>query len=72
MKHEKEINEILRQLIYQNWMSDSDYEEALTLIGVSKQELSDAIEVGVKKGHTVESQISLLKKFLPFTPSASS
>jgi len=68
MKHEIEIDKLLKELIYENWMDDEDYREATDLafnaMGITKQKLSDDIDAGVRNGYTVEQQIELLKRFL--------
>ena len=67
MKYEIEIDKLLKNLLYdENWMSEEDYIEVVELtfseMGISKQKLSDDIEIGIEKGYTLEFQIELLKK----------
>jgi predicted type IV restriction endonuclease len=67
MKHEKEIDELLKDLFYdETWMDDEDYEECLELIfsltELSKQKISDDIEIGIKNGWSLEKQIRVLKE----------
>lgn len=69
MKHETEIDNLLKELFYyESWMDDNDYKELIDLtfktMGITKQKLSDDIEIGVKNGYTVEQQIDLLKRVL--------
>jgi hypothetical protein len=68
MKHETEIDNLLKELLYESWMDDEDYKELIELtfktMGITKQKLSDDIEIGVKNGYTVEKQIDLLKRIL--------
>ena len=69
MKHETEIDNLLKELLYdESWMDDEDYKEVIDLtfkqMGINKQKLSDDIEVGVKNGYTVKQQIDLLKRVL--------
>jgi len=69
VKYENEIDALLKDLIYdKSWMDDEDYkevvEETFKILGITKQKLSDDIEIGVKNGHTVEQQIALLKRVL--------
>ena len=71
MKHQTEIDKLLKELIYDgSWMDDEDYEEVIELtfktMGITKQKLSDDIEIGIKNGHNVEQQIELLKRVLNF------
>jgi hypothetical protein len=67
MKFEKEINDLLNQLIpKEGWMNDLEHEKIVEMtfktMGITKQKLSDDLEVGVKNGYTVEQQIALLKE----------
>ena len=69
MKHETEIDRLLKELLYdESWMDDEDYKELIYLtfrtMGITKQKLSDDIEIGIKNGYTVKQQIDLLKRFL--------
>ncbi len=69
MKHEIEINKLLKELFYdESWMDDNDYKEVIELTfkttGITKQKLSDSIETGIKNGYNVEQQIELLRKYL--------
>ena len=69
MKHETEIDNLLKELLYdESWMDDKDYKEVIDLtfktMGITKQKLSDDIEIGIKNGYTVKQQIDLLKRVL--------
>ena len=68
MKHEKEIDSILRELLYESWMSEKDYLEvldmSLKMIDTTKQSLSNDIETGVKNGYSVGQQMEMLKQIL--------
>ncbi len=69
MKHESEIDNLLKELLYdESWMDDEDYKELIDLtfktMGITKQKLSDDIEIGIKNGYTVKQQIDLLKRVL--------
>jgi hypothetical protein len=69
MKHETEIDRLLKELLYdESWMDDEDYKELIYLtfrtMGITKQKLSDDIEIGIKNGYTVKQQIDLLKRVL--------
>jgi len=69
MKHEIEINKLLKELLHdESWMDDEDYKEVIDLtfktMGITKQKLSDDIDIGVKNGYTVKQQIDLLKQVL--------
>ena len=67
MKHEAEIDELLKELFYdESWMTEKDYKEVMDLafntMGITKQTLHDDIEVGIKNGYTVRQQIELIKQ----------
>lgn len=69
MKHETKIDNLLKELLYdESWMDDEDYKEVIDLtfktMGITKQKLSDDIEIGIKNGYTVKQQIDLLKRVL--------
>lgn len=69
MKYETEIDNLLKELLYdESWMDDEDYKEVIDLtfktMGITKQKLSDDIEIGIKNGYTVKQQIDLLKRGL--------
>jgi hypothetical protein len=69
MKHKIEIDNLLKELLHdESWMDDEDYKEVIDLtfktMGITKQKLSDDIEIGVKNGYTVEQQIDLLRQVL--------
>ena len=65
MKHAKEINQLLHDLFYDDWMSDDDYNqiicEVLKEANTSKQELSNQLDIGIENGYSIENQIKLLK-----------
>ena len=66
MKYEKEINELLYEMVYQDWMDDSEVDylrnKILEESNVTKEELSRQIDEGVKNGYSVEFQLGLIKK----------
>ena len=65
MKYEKEIDQLLKELIYQNWMNDSDYNEVLSDIfkelNITKEKLCLDIEVGVNNGYSMDYQFKLIR-----------
>ena len=65
MKYEKEIDQFLRDIIYENWMNEEDYNEVITetfkQLGTNKEKLSSDIEIGVKNGYSIETQFALVK-----------
>ena len=69
IKYENEIDALLRDFLYdESWMDDEDYKEVIETtfetMGITKQKISDDIEIGVKNGYTVEQQIILFKRVL--------
>lgn len=67
MKYEKEVNEFLREALYQPWMDEDDYdkvvENTLQEMETTKEKLSKDIETGVKNGFTVHMQLEMIKVF---------
>jgi DNA-binding transcriptional regulator YhcF (GntR family) len=66
IKYEAEIISVYRELFYENWMSDSDFDELLneilTQTGTSIQQLSDEIQVGIDNGYSLLYQLEMMKK----------
>jgi hypothetical protein len=66
MEYEKEIDLILEDIFREFWMDDSDFKEIVDEItsnpGISKQEMSDALKVGISNGFTIEEQTAIIKK----------
>lgn len=66
IKYEKEIQELLRDLFFEFWMSDEDYfeiqEEVFKVTNISVDKLSKEIEVGISNGHSLEYQMDLMRK----------
>ena len=66
MKYEKDIDNLLKDLIYQDWMNDSDYNEVLSEIfkelNITKEKLCLDIEVGVNNGYSIDQQFVIIKK----------
>jgi len=68
MKYEKEIDQFLRDIIYEDWMNEEDYNEVIKetfkQLGINKEKLSDDIEIGIKNGYSIETQFALVKRVL--------
>lgn len=66
MQYEKEIDGLLREFFLETWMSESDFNEMVDLVfqqtGVTKEKLSEDIEVGIRNGHSYEQQLKILRK----------
>lgn len=63
-----EINAFLKELFYESWMDENDWqmflEELETQSGVSVQSLSTDLQVGLKNGYSIEKQFELVRTFL--------
>lgn len=68
MKYEKEIDQLLRDLIYEDWMSEEDYNivisEIFENLGINKEKLNDDLEIGLKNGYSIEDQFRLIGRVL--------
>ena len=68
MKYEKEIDVFLREIIYESWMDENDYNEVINetfkQLGTNKEKLSNDIEIGIKNGYSIETQFALVKRAL--------
>ena len=68
MKYEKEIDDFLREIIYESWMSEEDYNEVISetfkQLGTNREKLSNDIEIGIKNGYSIETQFALVKRVL--------
>ena len=68
MKYEKEIDQFLRDIIFEHCMNEDDYNEVITetfkQLGTNKEKLSSDIEIGIKNGYSIEAQFALVKRVL--------
>lgn len=68
MKYEKEIDQFLIDIIYEDWMSKDDYDSIIYDMfnehGITKESLSNDIEAGIKNGFTLETQFNVIKKII--------
>jgi 3-hydroxyisobutyrate dehydrogenase-like beta-hydroxyacid dehydrogenase len=66
--YKEQAEQLLRDVFFQDWMNQSDWEKFLGELEftteVSIDSLSKDIEIGVKNGYSVESQIELVKGIL--------
>lgn len=62
---EQEIDQLLRDILYEDWMTEDDYKKTLDIIyseqGVDKQELITDIKVGIENGYSAQEQIEMVK-----------
>lgn len=67
MKHKKTVNEILA-LYHEWWMDENDRaemdSEVLKLMGKTKEQLSELIEIGIKNGCSAQDQLEIIKKLI--------
>jgi len=66
MKYEAEINNIISEVFpKEDWMTEDEHKEisgkTFEVMGISKQELSNQIEIGVKNGYSVSEQMNIIK-----------
>jgi len=71
MKHKNEIDALLKELLYEDWMNDKDWKELeqqipglLKKAGTSYEEMSDEIDTGIANGLSLESQMAIIKQLL--------
>ena len=67
MKYEKEIEEILQCSFRKEWMSDEDWQMFKDLLkdnGISIENMSKEIEIGVENGISLEAQLMIIQKVL--------
>tara|TARA_B100000767_G_C19530149_1_gene436220 strand:- start:76 stop:294 length:219 start_codon:yes stop_codon:yes gene_type:complete len=66
MKYKKEINQLLKDLYFQEWMSEEDFEEFkveyFKQAGITMEKLDEEMKKGVDNGFSVEAQIELTKR----------
>lgn len=60
MKYEKEIDEMLKCIDNDEQLINS----SLSLMGMTKEELSEQIEIGVQNGYSVEYQCGLVRNVM--------
>ena len=67
MKYEKEIEHILQNNFRKEWMSDEDWQMFKDLLkdnGVSVENMSKEIEIGVENGISLEIQLMIIQNVL--------
>jgi hypothetical protein len=65
IRYEKEINDLLRDTFYEDWMDEHDWREFLNsleeLTNFSVKLMSTALEEGIKNGYSIETQLELCR-----------
>jgi hypothetical protein len=68
MKYEKEIDNLLREILFEDWMSEDEYNEVIfetfMQLNTSKEKLSKELEIGVKNGYSIELQFDMIKSII--------
>lgn len=62
-----DIDMLLREGFYQEWMNEGDWEEFLCELnknGVTYKLLSEQIDAGIINGHTLEHQINICREYI--------
>jgi hypothetical protein len=63
---QKEINKFLKELFYESWMDENDWEifikELQIQSGISIESLSNDLQTGLKNGNSIEVQFELISK----------
>lgn len=68
MKYEQELKDFFRSVIFEEWMSEDDYNrimtEALSEKGTTFEELCCDLEKGVNNGFSIDTQFKIIKNVL--------
>lgn len=68
MKYEKEIDDFLREMIYEDWMDENTYQEIIKVAfqkyNITKEQLDETIDSLVNHGWSVKRQLNILKQFI--------
>ena len=67
----EKIEKTLREILYESWMDESDYQELIELVSkeygsVDKmyEKFEADINIGIANGYSYEQQMEIAKKFL--------
>ena len=63
-----QIKEALKSIAKKGWMDDNDWnemeQEIFKTLGISYESMSKQIQIGIDNGHSLETQLELLKKLV--------
>jgi len=65
MKYLNEIEKLLKDLFFEDWMDENDWKGFLSDLqkatGKTIESMSNEVEIGINNGHSLEEQIKLIK-----------
>ncbi|QQO97252.1 hypothetical protein M1M30_gp150 [Maribacter phage Colly_1] len=65
IKYKKEIDSILREVLYEDWMTEEEYSEFITSLlqesKISYEDLAADLDKGIANGHSLEWQVQITK-----------
>jgi hypothetical protein len=61
---ETEINNFLKELFYENWMDENDWQMFLEETNISIENLSNDLQIGLKNGYSIQGQFDLVRVVL--------
>ncbi len=66
LQYENEINNFIREIIFEDWMSEEDYVELLNELNkiYDIKELDNQIKIGISNGYPIETQFEIVKKLI--------
>lgn len=68
MSLEEAIDSFLREMLYESWMDEEDYQYVITetfkSTGITKDDIIRDLQKGVENGYSIEDQLEIAKKAL--------
>ena len=65
----EEIEQLMRELFYEEWMSEEDYQEfwshAQKMLGITTDTLVNDVNIGISNGFDKDTQFLLLRNMIP-------
>jgi hypothetical protein len=59
---DEEINNMLKDIFYEPWMDDSDWQEFLIALNIDYDQIRIQLQIGVDNGYDIATQLGVLKK----------